>query len=130
MKVPLKRKHASGNGDDESSPAKDICIASAPTNKTFAHLDDAVTTHEVRIPKHQAKRQKRNKVDSDNKLKCSHCNKKTGLASTYDCRCGKKFCSEHRYAELHNCCFDYKKQGRLELLRNNPIVRAEKLEKI
>lgn len=46
------------------------------------------------------------------------------------CRCGKKFCSEHRYAELHNCCFDYKKQGRLELLRNNPIVRAEKLEKI
>jgi hypothetical protein len=28
------------------------------------------------------------------------------------CRCEKIFCGMHRYAETHNCTFDYKSHGR------------------
>ncbi|XP_077507249.1 uncharacterized protein LOC144116354 isoform X9 [Amblyomma americanum] len=62
--------------------------------------------------------------------RCSWCNKKTGLASTYVCRCGSIFCATHRYAEEHACSHDYKTEGRYILQRNNPVVKAAKLPKI
>ncbi|KAL1424433.1 hypothetical protein MTO96_020218 [Rhipicephalus appendiculatus] len=62
--------------------------------------------------------------------RCSWCNKKTGLASTYVCRCGSTFCAVHRYAEAHACSHDYKAEGRHILQRNNPVVKAAKLPKI
>lgn len=62
--------------------------------------------------------------------RCSWCNKKTGLASTYVCRCGSTFCATHRYAEEHACSHDYKTEGRYILQRNNPVVKAAKLPKI
>lgn len=62
--------------------------------------------------------------------RCSWCNKKTGLASTYICRCGNIFCAAHRYAEAHACSHDYKAEGRYILQRNNPVVKAAKLPKI
>ncbi|XP_049269828.1 AN1-type zinc finger protein 4 isoform X7 [Rhipicephalus sanguineus] len=62
--------------------------------------------------------------------RCSWCNKKTGLASTYVCRCGSTFCAAHRYAEAHGCSHDYKAEGRYILQRNNPVVKAAKLPKI
>ncbi|OQR77261.1 hypothetical protein BIW11_07222 [Tropilaelaps mercedesae] len=131
MKTPLKRKHSSGSGDEDLSPGKNNGMTSPPANKTCGFVDDGtVTASESRISNRQAKKLKRSKTDNGPHQKCAHCKKKTGLASTYDCRCGEKFCSEHRYAEIHNCCFDYKSQGRVELLKNNPTVRAEKVAKI
>ena len=65
-----------------------------------------------------------------NKKRCHHCGKKTGLATSYSCRCGNNFCSRHRYAELHACAFDYKSEGRLRLQNTNPLVQASKLPKI
>ncbi|XP_039274278.2 AN1-type zinc finger protein 4-like [Styela clava] len=64
------------------------------------------------------------------KKKCVWCGKKTGLATSYTCRCGKNFCATHRYAETHDCTFDYKSSGRQLLKENNPIVTAPKLPKI
>ncbi|XP_076346526.1 AN1-type zinc finger protein 4-like [Tachypleus tridentatus] len=62
--------------------------------------------------------------------KCAWCNKKTGIATSYTCRCGKNFCATHRYAELHHCTFDYKTEGRRLIQQSNPPVRAPKLPKI
>ncbi|XP_075736561.1 AN1-type zinc finger protein 4 isoform X2 [Rhipicephalus microplus] len=62
--------------------------------------------------------------------RCSWCKRKTGLASTYVCRCGNTFCTVHRYAEAHACSHDYKAEGRHILQRNNPVVKAAKLPKI
>ncbi|CAF0721874.1 unnamed protein product [Didymodactylos carnosus] len=62
--------------------------------------------------------------------KCFLCKKKTGLATTYSCRCGSSFCSEHRYPEAHNCPYDYKAEGKRLIERNNPVVAAPKLPKI
>jgi len=62
--------------------------------------------------------------------RCLQCGKKTGLATTYTCRCGGMFCAIHRYAETHSCTFDYKAEGREMIARNNPVVTAPKLPKI
>ena len=64
------------------------------------------------------------------KTRCTFCRKKTGLATTYVCRCGSSFCATHRYAETHNCNYDYKTEGRKLLEQSNPLVVAPKLPKI
>lgn len=61
---------------------------------------------------------------------CFHCGKKTGLATSYECRCGHNFCASHRYAETHDCTYDYKSAGRRFLQETNPLVSAPKLPKI
>ncbi|KAG8100603.1 hypothetical protein GUJ93_ZPchr0013g35598 [Zizania palustris] len=61
--------------------------------------------------------------------RCLSCRKKVGLTG-YQCRCGGTFCSTHRYSESHECTFDYKKAGRDQIARQNPVVIAEKINKI
>ncbi|XP_040098758.1 AN1-type zinc finger protein 4 isoform X2 [Oryx dammah] len=61
---------------------------------------------------------------------CFLCGKKTGLATSYECRCGNNFCASHRYAEAHSCTYDYKSAGRRHLQEANPVVSAPKLPKI
>ncbi|XP_076194781.1 AN1-type zinc finger protein 4 isoform X1 [Aptenodytes patagonicus] len=61
---------------------------------------------------------------------CFLCGKKTGLATSYECRCGNNFCATHRYAETHTCTYDYKSAGRRYLQETNPVVSAPKLPKM
>lgn len=61
---------------------------------------------------------------------CFQCGKKTGLATSYECRCGQNFCATHRYAETHDCTYDYKSAGRRFLQEANPLISAPKLPKI
>ncbi|XP_028719868.1 AN1-type zinc finger protein 4 isoform X6 [Peromyscus leucopus] len=61
---------------------------------------------------------------------CFLCGKKTGLATSFECRCGNNFCASHRYAETHGCTYDYKSAGRRYLQEANPVVNAPKLPKI
>lgn len=63
-------------------------------------------------------------------LRCDQCNRKLNITNNYTCRCGRLFCAQHRYSEVHNCSHDYKTEGRLILERQNPLVVAEKLRKI
>ncbi|XP_028325360.1 AN1-type zinc finger protein 4 [Gouania willdenowi] len=61
---------------------------------------------------------------------CFLCGRKTGLATSYECRCGQNFCATHRYAETHSCTYDYKSAGRRFLQDANPLISAPKLPKI
>nr|XP_046258238.1 AN1-type zinc finger protein 4 [Scatophagus argus] len=74
------------------------------------------------------------KAPAGNKKKsskhCFLCGKKTGLATSYECRCGHNFCATHRYAETHDCTYDYKSAGRRFLQETNPLISAPKLPKI
>ncbi|CAI9091325.1 OLC1v1026329C1 [Oldenlandia corymbosa var. corymbosa] len=45
-------------------------------------------------------------------------------------RCGVTFCGTHRYPEQHGCTFDYKSMGRDAIAKANPVIKAEKLDKI
>ncbi|XP_038882478.1 zinc finger A20 and AN1 domain-containing stress-associated protein 4 [Benincasa hispida] len=64
-----------------------------------------------------------------NSNRCSSCRKKVGLTG-FRCRCGTTFCGAHRYPEKHGCTFDFKSIGREEIARANPVVKADKLERI
>ena len=64
--------------------------------------------------------------DQSDKTRCWTCTKKIGLASVR-CRCGYYFCPAHRYAESHNCDYDYKTNERRKLTKQNPVVQAQKL---
>ncbi|KAI4382251.1 hypothetical protein MLD38_008239 [Melastoma candidum] len=61
--------------------------------------------------------------------RCTSCRKRVGLTG-FHCRCGTTYCGVHRYPEKHGCRYDYKKEGREEIQRQNPVVVAEKLRKI
>ncbi|OEL21502.1 Zinc finger A20 and AN1 domain-containing stress-associated protein 9 [Dichanthelium oligosanthes] len=61
--------------------------------------------------------------------RCLTCRKKVGLTG-FQCRCGGTFCSTHRYTDSHQCTFDYKKVAREQIAKQNPVVMAEKINKI
>jgi len=63
------------------------------------------------------------------KNKCKKCKKKLGLVP-FKCKCNHIFCSLHRYAEDHNCTYDYKVEYMNNFNKNNPKVVAEKISKI
>ncbi|XP_017319519.1 AN1-type zinc finger protein 4 [Ictalurus punctatus] len=111
--VPLQRATYSPSGilDSSSGPSSSIKRLGSPTY----HLPPvkAPLSSKTKTSKH-----------------CFLCGKKTGLATSYECRCGNNFCSTHRYAETHNCTYDYKSAGRRFLQKSNPIISAPKLPKI
>lgn len=61
--------------------------------------------------------------------RCSSCNKRVGLTG-FNCRCGNLFCSLHRYSDKHDCTFDYRSAARDAIAKANPVIKAEKLDKI
>nr|BAO74165.1 zinc finger protein [Cucurbita pepo subsp. ovifera] len=61
--------------------------------------------------------------------RCSSCRKRVGLTG-FNCRCGSLFCAVHRYSDKHDCTFDYQAVGREAIAKANPVVKAEKLDKI
>ncbi|XP_073034274.1 zinc finger A20 and AN1 domain-containing stress-associated protein 4-like [Primulina eburnea] len=61
--------------------------------------------------------------------RCFSCSKKVRLAG-FRCRCGITFCGTHSYPEKHDCSFDFKGVGREAIAKANPVIRAEKLEKM
>jgi hypothetical protein len=86
-------------------------------------------------------------VDKKKRNRCTwpSCNKKLGLTGKnfffkkspkfylslgFDCRCGGQFCPIHRYANEHNCTFDYKEHGQNEIRKNMPVVQAERVRRI
>lgn len=65
------------------------------------------------------------------KRRCQVCRKKLGL-SGFKCKCSDTnfFCSKHRYAEEHNCSFDYKKENKDLLREKNPQIVSDKIIRI
>ncbi|PHT29451.1 hypothetical protein CQW23_30956 [Capsicum baccatum] len=61
--------------------------------------------------------------------KCTSCRKCMGLTG-FSCKCGALFCAIHYYSEKHNCPFDYRNVGQNAIAKENPIIVAEKLNKI
>ncbi|XP_060216547.1 zinc finger A20 and AN1 domain-containing stress-associated protein 8-like [Lycium barbarum] len=61
--------------------------------------------------------------------RCSACKRKVGLTG-FKCRCGNLYCGSHRYSDKHDCQFDYRSAARDAIAKANPVVNAEKLDKI
>eukprot|EP00922_Rhytidocystis_sp_ex-Travisia-forbesii_P062981 GHVS01093742.1.p1 GENE.GHVS01093742.1~~GHVS01093742.1.p1 ORF type:complete len:258 (+),score=43.65 GHVS01093742.1:570-1343(+) len=124
---------ASSSAGSSTSPASDVLLDAPPT--------DSVTEVSATIPcssqllsgeaageSEQASEIAEEPVQN-NKGRCWSCQAKIGLLG-FPCRCGYLFCGKHRYADAHDCCFDYKAYDRQNLAKHNNKVVAEKLEKI
>ncbi|KAG6515780.1 hypothetical protein ZIOFF_026210 [Zingiber officinale] len=61
--------------------------------------------------------------------RCNSCGKRVGLTG-FSCRCGNVFCATHRYSDKHDCQFDYRQAAQDAIAKANPVVKAEKLDKI
>jgi predicted nucleic acid binding AN1-type Zn finger protein len=66
---------------------------------------------------------------NDVKIRCNVCNKKINM-TFIECKCGKFLCLRHRYAENHDCKFDYKTAWSEKLRNDNPVVIKAKIIKI
>lgn len=62
--------------------------------------------------------------------RCSACDKKVGLTRGFKCRCGNVYCGTHRYPEKHECTFDFKASGREAIAKANPVVKADKVQRL
>ncbi|XP_061842181.1 AN1-type zinc finger protein 5a isoform X1 [Nerophis lumbriciformis] len=63
------------------------------------------------------------------KTRCFMCRKRVGLTG-FDCRCGNIFCGIHRYSDKHNCPYDYKAEAAAKIRKENPVVVADKIQRI
>ncbi|KAM7263406.1 hypothetical protein ACFE04_001089 [Oxalis oulophora] len=61
--------------------------------------------------------------------RCNTCRKRVGLTG-FSCKCGNMFCATHRYSDKHECPFDYRAAAQDSIAKANPVVKAEKLDKI
>lgn len=52
------------------------------------------------------------------------------VCAGFDCRCGNLFCGLHRYSDKHNCPYDYKAEAAAKIRKENPVVVAEKIQRI
>jgi hypothetical protein len=57
------------------------------------------------------------------------CKKKLGLTAV-ECHCGHSFCGDHRYADKHNCTYDYKGKKTESLVKALPMVAPRKVAEI
>lgn len=95
---------------DEAAKLETAAPAESVDNQSAAPKDVAVADEDPKPVE---------KLVQKNKKRCWECKKKVGLTAI-ECRCGYVFCSGHRYADQHNCSFDFKTADRAELARRNP----------
>uniref|UniRef100_A0A3P8WJX4 Zinc finger, AN1-type domain 5a n=1 Tax=Cynoglossus semilaevis TaxID=244447 RepID=A0A3P8WJX4_CYNSE len=71
----------------------------------------------------------KNDASKTKKNRCFMCRKRVGLTG-FDCRCGNLFCGIHRYSDKHNCPYDYKAEAAAKIRKENPVVVADKIQRI
>lgn len=101
-----------------SSPSVDLCLRERPATDVEAAAEAEKPASEVAAPVQQAAVNR-----------CMTCRRRVGLTG-FTCRCGSVFCGTHRYPEQHACSFDFKEMGKEQIAKANPVVKAEKLQKI
>ena len=84
------------------------------------------TTSEKNPEKNPEKPKKKKKKRSK---RCYLCRKKVGMFG-YTCKCGELFCAKHRYASEHSCTYDYRKEHKENLLKNNTDANFDKVLEI
>ncbi|KQJ93852.1 zinc finger A20 and AN1 domain-containing stress-associated protein 8 [Brachypodium distachyon] len=98
----------------------EVAVAQVEVEKLVVQSTDVAGTSEA-----VAVRPKRKEGPN----RCSTCRKRVGLTG-FNCRCGNMYCSMHRYSDKHDCQFDYRTAARDAIAKANPVVKAEKLDKI
>jgi hypothetical protein len=97
----------------------EVVVSQVEEKSVIVQPTDAVGTSEVAaIPKVK-----------EGPNRCTTCRKRVGLTG-FNCRCGNMYCAVHRYSDKHDCQFDYQTAARNAIAKANPVMKAEKLDKI
>ncbi|KAL1830876.1 hypothetical protein ACET3Z_000527 [Daucus carota] len=81
----------------------------------------------VHVAESSARVSENEEVKSANK--CKSCRKKVGVLG-FKCKCGDVYCGVHRYPEKHECEFDFKTVGKEAIKVANPVVKADKIQRL
>lgn len=115
------------NGGSGSDTGKDVVAADViKSTQSAAPVELVVAPMQARSDDSSSSQGPEVKVGPS---RCSTCRKRVGLTG-FSCKCGNLFCSAHRYSDKHECPFDYRSAGRDAIAKANPVVKAEKLDKI
>lgn len=69
------------------------------------------------------------KKNKSKKKRCLKCNKKLGLLP-FNCKCGNLFCSACRHPESHECTYDFRAHAKEQILKQNPVIKFNKINPI
>ncbi|KAE8704611.1 Zinc finger A20 and AN1 domain-containing stress-associated protein 6 [Hibiscus syriacus] len=121
----LKEQASSANSSISTSPSYSSTVVESVSQIPLLTLPAVEGVSAVKIASAAEQRQQQQQQPH----RCTVCRKRVGLTG-FKCKCGITFCGSHRYPENHGCTFDFKRAGREEIARANPVVKADKLVKI
>ncbi|KAJ6828916.1 zinc finger A20 and AN1 domain-containing stress-associated protein 8-like [Iris pallida] len=113
------------NGGGSTSAKKPIVVASVDV--AVGSVEPITITSEPSGASRATERAEAKRKEGPSR--CNSCRKRVGLTG-FNCRCGDIFCAAHRYSDEHNCPFDYRTEARNAIAKANPVVKADKLDKI
>jgi len=87
---------------------------------------ETIKDNNIKRSESRKKSKKKKKKKGD---RCFICNKKVGLV-TFTCKCSSinLYCSKHRMPESHSCTYDWIKDAKVKLIKENPIIENSKLD--
>jgi type IV secretory pathway VirB10-like protein len=94
-----------------------------------AAADDAASAPETATQDKEDEEEEDKDKKPPKKNRCGTCKKKVGLTG-FMCRCGGLYCGLHRYSDKHECTFDYKELAQEQIRKANPVIVAQKVEKL
>ncbi|XP_029367453.1 AN1-type zinc finger protein 5a [Echeneis naucrates] len=95
---------------------------------TLRHVTDPAASSPAPVASSSSDENK-GETPKPKKNRCFMCRKRLGLTG-FDCRCGNLFCGIHRYSDKHNCPYDYKAEAAAKIRKENPVVVADKIQRI
>lgn len=136
-----------GAAGSTSEKSRNVPVAALPVTQQMTEMsisrEDKITAPKTEVsepvvtqpspsvsqPSASQSEEKAPELPKPKKNRCFMCRKKVGLTG-FDCRCGNLFCGLHRYSDKHNCPYDYKAEAAAKIRKENPVVVAEKIQRI
>eukprot|EP00056_Hartaetosiga_gracilis_P022226 m.28925 g.28925 ORF g.28925 m.28925 type:complete len:170 (+) comp9521_c0_seq1:263-772(+) len=116
----------------QSSTVSTKTTATTPSSPLTSNTSSTTTTTSstsTAVPKVSDSTAEKKKRKKKKKNRCFTCNTKLGMMG-FECKCERLFCSKHRFADQHECTFDFKSFDRKKLEKANPTVAPDKLQRI
>ncbi|XP_054916398.1 AN1-type zinc finger protein 5-like [Poeciliopsis prolifica] len=128
MRLSSQEKPASGSKLDDTEAVVNQPPSSVPLPSTAGSED--VDPQNPTSPKEALLHVSQKVGLTGKKTRCSAPDPINPLSSRFRCRCGNLFCGIHRYSDKHDCPYDYKADAAAKIRKENPMVVAEKIQRI
>jgi len=113
-----------------NSPLTSSLLSRSSTMDIEPPICNITTFEEAKIEQVQIETIKveEKKVVQSEPNKCFKCVKKVGLLG-FQCSCELTFCKFHRLPEDHDCSYDFTRVAKERLMKDNPVVKASKIDR-